>query len=494
MIKSLKLLVICMGVLLVFSGLPKSALANTDRLSGNDRYQTARAIAERVAPGITQNVIITTGNGFADALSSSVLAAKLNAPILLVDSTASKSTEAFDYIGNHLDKNGTVYIIGGTGLIGPDFISKLNQMGYYNVKQIGGRDRYETDSLIAQELNVPTSTTVVVASGENYPDALSISSIAAHNGWPILLVSQNKIPDSIKATLNSIKPSKIYIVGGTGVVSDGIQSQFQPLLPGVQSERLAGSDRFETGMKIIEKFAQSPQTLYLATGFGFADALAGSALGSKTGDPIVLVNQDWINIPAQLTSYLSSLHSSNINPDIVSFGGTGVVSELVVSKIASVLMGANVTYSFANPAPFNTSQTIHVQNIFDDYTAQMSVEQIIRGNQAWQMISSANMFNSPPKDGYEYILAKVNFSLLDIPSGESFNLNGAVDIDAVSEQGTVYDFVSVVCPDPEIDAELYKGATVKGWAAFMVRKDDLRPRLAFGRKYDGTGGIWFKAY
>lgn len=155
---------------------------------------------------------------------------------------------------------------------------------------------------------------------------------------------------------------------------------------------------------------------------------------------------------------------------------------------------AGDSYSYSNPAPVNVAQTLEVDNIFDNYKVEMSVTDIIRGDLAWDMISNANMFNDPPDEGYEYILAKVYIKLLDMADDQALDVNGVVDISLISGEGSEYDYTTVVCPDPELDATLYKGASNEGWAAFMVKKDDLYPKLTYGRDYDGTGGIWFKAY
>ena len=183
------------------------------RVDGNDRFQTAKAISEQLNSGTVQDVIITSGNNFPDALSASVLAKKLNAPILLVDSNVQGSSEALIYVTQHLSKSGTVHIIGGTGIVGREFEEKLNQMGYANIDRIGGYDRYDTDVLIAQKLNVAKNTPVVIASGENFPDALSISSVASSNGWPILLVSSD-MAQEVKDFIVKNQPSKVIIVGG----------------------------------------------------------------------------------------------------------------------------------------------------------------------------------------------------------------------------------------------------------------------------------------
>lgn len=123
----------------------------------------------------------------------------------------------------------------------------------------------------------------------------------------------------------------------------------------------------------------------------------------------------------------------------------------------------------------------------------MSVEEIIRGDAAWNQLQAANMFNSPAPEGYEYILAKIYFRLLDINDGQTYHLS-FIYIPLISTDGKEYDYTSQVTPKPALGADLYKGASSEGWAAYLVKKDDATPKLAFGRKYDGTGGIWFKAY
>jgi len=143
-------------------------------------------------------VVIASGNQFPDALSASVLVKKFKAPILLVDNKVQDSSETFNYITQHLSETGVVHIIGGTGIVGLEFEEKLNQMGFTNIDRIGGYDRYDTNVLIAQQLAAPKNTPVVIASGECFPDALSISSIASSKGWPILLVGKNYLAEELK--------------------------------------------------------------------------------------------------------------------------------------------------------------------------------------------------------------------------------------------------------------------------------------------------------
>ncbi len=102
------------------------------------------------------------------------------------------------------------------------------------------------------------------------------------------------------------------------------------------------------------------------------------------------------------------------------------------------------------------------------------------------------MFNDSPKNGYEYLLAKVNFKLLDIDeAGAAYDLSG-YSFTAVSSMGKDYEHTMSVEPDPSLDAKLYKNAENEGWVAFAVATNDAEPLITFGRDYQGKGGIWFK--
>lgn len=339
---------------------PTSALTNApqviiDRLAGLTRYETAKIISEYYAQGKVKNVVLTTGNDFADALSASVLAHQKEAPILLVNSTVDSSKESFTYLEQHLETEGTVYIIGGTGVIGPEFEARLKNLGFTKVVRIAGKDRYETSYLIAdtiiKQMKEPlvksqgssmdeiTASTVVISSGEQYPDALSISSFAANNGWPILLSTHDTLPQEVKTFLMRRKPAQLYITGGDGAISENVLTEIRNLIPQVHIERLAGTSRFDTNTNIAETFAPKPLTIYLATGYGFADAMAGSIVAAKTGDPILFVDPSMSSLPKSVAHYLSNLYANHLSPHIVSFGGTGVISDDLVKNASELMSG-----------------------------------------------------------------------------------------------------------------------------------------------------------
>lgn len=168
------------------------------RISGATRFDTAKAIAAKATAAKLTDVILVSGNNFQDALSASVLAKKLNAPVLLVESKLAGSEAAFDYISQNLQPSVNIHIIGDEGVISSNFETLLNSLGFANIDRIGGSDCYSTNTLIANKLSVPVGTPVIIASGTSFPELLSISPIAAANGYPILLVDKDTLSKDVK--------------------------------------------------------------------------------------------------------------------------------------------------------------------------------------------------------------------------------------------------------------------------------------------------------
>lgn len=324
------------------NGTGAATLYNFSRISGKTRFDTAKAIAYKMAKSSIQDLIIVSGNEFPDALSVSVLAKKLNAPVLLVDCTVEGSSATFDYIKESLQPSTTIHIVGGSGVISSSFETKLNSLGFYNIDRISGYDRYKTCALIAHKLAVTKGTPVVVASGTSFPDALSISSIAAAKGYPILLTESNSLSQDIKEFITSDQPSKVYVVGGTAVISNAVLTDILSCLSSSESDtltRIAGFDRFETNTKILSQFSMSPKTIYVASGLGFPDALAGSSLAASTSDPVLLIDPTADGLPESVRVYLKSLYTAGVYPDITAFGGEVVVPDYDLSSIRTILKG-----------------------------------------------------------------------------------------------------------------------------------------------------------
>ncbi|NLG84987.1 MAG: hypothetical protein GX493_10370 [Firmicutes bacterium] len=148
-------------------------------------------------------------------------------------------------------------------------------------------------------------------------------------------------------------------------------------------------------------------------------------------------------------------------------------------------------YSRLNPAPIGTTLTITREGDFGKHTARITLLEIMRGEQAWNMVRQANPFNRPPKNGYEYLLAKIRFELVAMEDPEARLELSPGHFTAVSAEGEDYDYPLVVAPEPSISAKLYQGAQREGWVVFQIKIGD-NPLITYGRDFKGKGGIWFK--
>ncbi|MDY4128016.1 cell wall-binding repeat-containing protein [Peptostreptococcus porci] len=190
----------------------KSLGAKVSRLSGMDRYETSVKIAQVTG---SKDLILVNGDLFPDSLTASGIALLNNRSILLV-----KSNEMPQSVKDYIKKinPSSITIIGGSKSV-DDRLEKESKLFTNNVKRISGRDRYETSLEVAKQFT--NLKNLVVASGDNFSDALSASSIAGKLKAPILLVDGKKGT----ATVDYIEKNKknidsIKVVGGPNMVSD----------------------------------------------------------------------------------------------------------------------------------------------------------------------------------------------------------------------------------------------------------------------------------
>lgn len=152
------------------------------------------------------------------------------------------------------------------------------------VTRLQGDDRYGTSAAVA-DFMAPEGSTVWVASGTNFADALTGAAAAGAQAEPILLVHPDRLPASVDLELQRIKPDQILVLGGTAAVSVEVEGQLADHAP---VTRLAGQTRYETAAVIADSFEQDSGTVYLASGSNFPDALAGAAAAGASDSPVLL--------------------------------------------------------------------------------------------------------------------------------------------------------------------------------------------------------------
>jgi putative cell wall-binding protein len=199
--------------------------------------------------------------------------------------------------------------------------------------RIGGADRYATAAAISQSHFAAGPAVAYVATGANFPDALAGAAVAGMQNAPLLLVTSDTVPWPTQVELTRLKPAKVVVLGGPGVISDAVAAALDDYATSGVLERHAGVDRYATAAAISQShFAAGPAVAYVATGANFPDALAGAAVAGMQSAPILLVTRD--TLPAATAAELSRLKPARI----VVLGGLGVVSDAVRNALAAAAL------------------------------------------------------------------------------------------------------------------------------------------------------------
>lgn len=298
-----------------------------DRFSGSDRYQTAIQMSQEAYSGTHDIVYLASGTSFADALALAPAVGVRNGPLLLNPASSLRSDVRAEII--RLDPD-VVIIGGGTGVISATVEQQIRATGA-DVLRLSGANRYATSLRVLDEFfeaSDPDPDYFFLVTGRNFPDALSAGAAAAARTAPMLLVdgAASSLPSAVISRITALNPDEVVLVGGTAVMSQGIQNQLVAL-GGPEIVRAAGSDRYGTSVAVTEigfDFYTSPAS-YWATGANFPDALAGITLAAPVDAPIYLVR------PTCLPSDV--LHGAwRHNADRIGIlGGTGAVSSAVAN-------------------------------------------------------------------------------------------------------------------------------------------------------------------
>lgn len=322
----------------------------SERIAGDDRFETAADIALAGFPDGSAQVVVASGRAFPDALAG----AALGLPVLLTerDSVPAATSDAIATL-----EATEVIILGGTASVSDDVADDLDQTA--TVQRIAGNDRYETAAMIAESIGAGSVGTVddlptaIVATGNSFADALAGGPLATGadgaDALPVLLVA-DEVPAATADAIDTLGIEQAIILGGTGAITADVEAEIEQLT-GNDAVRLAGGNRYGTAVAVaefaIETLAFPVESTILASGAEFADALAGGPLGGVRQAPLLL--SDPVQLPDESEAFFEE-HADTIET-ITTLGGTAAVS---TSSAASAEAAAET------PPEIQTNETYRV--------------------------------------------------------------------------------------------------------------------------------------
>jgi S1-C subfamily serine protease len=191
------------------------------------------------------------------------------------------------------------------------------------VHRLEGADRYETAVKISQK-GWQSADTVILARGDNFPDALASTPLSFIYDAPVLLTYPGKLHPLTEQEISRLQADRVIILGGLKAVSKNVVDSLE--LMGKTVERYGGEDRFETAVEIA-KAMNHGKTAIVTTGVTFQDALVIAPYAGRAGIPILLTRKD--TLPESTRKYLEE---AGVTETIV-VGSTLAISSSVMQQL-----------------------------------------------------------------------------------------------------------------------------------------------------------------
>lgn len=286
-------LVVCTAVL--SAGRPPAhATGATEgvRIEGPERYATAAALFRSSVEGASNGVaVLARGDDVPDALSGAAVSGFDRTGILLTERDRVPQVTLDELARSRAER---VTLMGGPEAIGPAVDAELQEAGY-EVTRVAGPDRYATAVSASGFVANGQYSSVILASGVSFADAL-VAGPAVYGGpLPLLLTPPGELHPATREALMWRPYESVLIVGGEHAVSEAVADEVRTICRSTNGgercprvERIAGADRTETAAMFASAIASPRTAVSLARGDLFPDALAGAPFMGLDGQSLLL--------------------------------------------------------------------------------------------------------------------------------------------------------------------------------------------------------------
>ena len=217
----------------------------------------------------------------------------------------------------------------------------------YRTQELAGESRYDTALAEAVAAYPEGCSRLIVASGENFPDALAATALAGLMNCPVMITSSAAMSDQVRTAILTLGVDDVVIVGGEAAVSSSVYDSLSAILGGwCHVDRVSGADRQATALAIYNYGVQWAKdnkvegwgsTAIIATGMNYADALSASSYAFATKSPIFLADSE-----GALSADIKAALSKGFSGAIV-LGGEARVSAATYSELQTQFGEDNVS-------------------------------------------------------------------------------------------------------------------------------------------------------
>ncbi|MCI9977281.1 cell wall-binding repeat-containing protein [Clostridioides difficile] len=241
------------------------------------------------------------------------------------------------------------------------------------VKKLKGADRFETAVKISQS-GWTKSDIVVIVNGEDRSmvDGLTATPLASVKNSPILLSSNDKLPQKTVEEIKRLNPSKVVVIGGNNSMPNAVVEAIKAINSKISVQRIGGDTRYQTSINIAREIdkTNSVSKLYIGAGNGEADSLSIASLAGKEKTPIVLTQKDGVDNEAE--QFIKSNKVSNV----YFVGGVEKISNKAIEQVGKI---TNKDVSKNRIAGQNRQETN--AKVIDKFYSQSKLDGVVVANQ-----------------------------------------------------------------------------------------------------------------
>ncbi|WP_107586776.1 cell wall-binding protein Cwp10 [Clostridioides difficile] len=241
------------------------------------------------------------------------------------------------------------------------------------VKKLKGADRFETAIKISQS-GWTKSDTVVIVNGEDKSmvDGLTATPLASIKNSPILLSSNEKLPQKTVEELKRLNPSKVVVIGGNNSMPNSVVEAIKAVNSKISVQRIGGDTRYQTSINIAKEIDKTNNVskLYIGAGNGEADSLSIASLAGKEKTPIVLTQKDGVDNEAE--QFIKSNKVSNI----YFIGGVEKISNKAIEQVGKI-----VNKDISNNRVAGQTRQETNAKVIDKFYSQSKLDGVVVANQ-----------------------------------------------------------------------------------------------------------------
>lgn len=295
---------------------PAGAAFQFARWAGPTRWVTSVAVSQQAFPDGADAVVVASGAAFPDALAAGPLAGHAGGPVLLTPPNELRPETEAELL--RLDP-ARIIIAGGPAAVSPNVAAAIETATGVIPDRVAGPNRYATAAEIAA-FGFPDADTVYVVPGYNFPDALAAGPPAGRDARPILLTTQAALPAATADAIAALPDPDVIVVGGPQAITQDVLDQIAQVTEGVV-RRVSGLNRFLTSVAVSVDSFTSADTVFLASGLTFPDALSAAPAAARANAPVLLTQTTCV--PEDAMTEIYRLGATQV----VAIGGVEAVTQ-----------------------------------------------------------------------------------------------------------------------------------------------------------------------